>query len=611
MKKSPEQKAKRLLDQFNDANFRLHKEYEELFWISYMGDHGVDKKKDAAMAARDAFRANPIHGKAIRQLLPKTPAAIQARLNIWLDFFDIYQTPAKALAIKDKISKLESRILQKRSKQKEGYIDPQTKKFVAVSMHRMQTMGYTHPDEKIRKACYKAVEALPMAYLGDYVKLIGLRNAYAHALGYADFYDYKLRREDRTTKQELFSLFDSIYKKTKYAFRDIRKMEKAMPGLRKPWNFGYMMAGDFTKEEDPYFQFDDAMLRWGKSFAALGVDFRGGKLQLDLCDRPGKWNNGFCHWPDLVTYKNGKRLSGSSNFTCNVAIGQPGAGYQGYHTLFHEGGHAAHLLNSNQQENCLSTEYAPATAFWDETQSMFMDAMFGGIEWRQRYALNPAGESYPLELFQRRAKKLQPLRPLGLHGVLFVSNFERAVYEEPRLTQAKVMNLAKKMYRKYYDRTEDSLYALTVPHLYNWESSASYHGYGLASLAVSQWREYFYKKYGYIVDNKNVGREMAAVWKFGSAKDFNACVRLATGKKLSADSWLKNISASLPTVMARAKKRIARLKKVPRQSRPIRLNAKIKMVDGKKTIADNKKSFEDMAAKYAAWYLSRKPKPGQ
>src|SRR6185436_2368407 len=123
------------------------------------------------------------------------------------------------------------------------------------------------------------------------------------------------------------------------------------------WNFGFMMSGDFTKEEDPYFQFQDAMLRWGQSFSALGIDYKEGSLTLDLLDRKGKWNNGFCHWPNLVHFNNGKRNSGSSNFTCNVVAGQVVSGVQGYVTLFHEGGHAAHLLNSQYPDVILNQEY--------------------------------------------------------------------------------------------------------------------------------------------------------------------------------------------------------------------------------------------------------------
>ncbi len=608
--KSTKNPALQLLNSLNREYKKLHKTYEDYFWLSYMGDHSVDKKMNSAMAKRDAFRANPAFVAQIQKILDSTKTEAQItteeaeekeRLGHWLKFFSHYQTPKKALPLKNKINKLESALLKRKNSRKEGYVDPKTKKFVEASMNKMATMMSTESDETLRKACFVAREKYATDFLPEYIELVNLRNQYARLLGYEDFYAFKVEGEDGMTKAELFKIFDDIYEKTKFAKKNIIDLEKTMPGLRKPWNFGFMMAGDFTKEEDQYYQFDQALERWGRSFAALGVDFRGSKLQLDLLDRKGKWNNGFCHWPDLVTFENSKRKSGSSNFTCNVVAGQVGSGFDGMHTLFHEGGHAAHMLNVEQKDVCLNHEYSPMSMSWAENQSMFMDSMFGSIEWRTRYARNAAGESFPFDLFERKIKKLNPLRPLGLNGIMMVSNFEKEIYEAKNLTQKKVKEIAQKTFSKFHERTELTLSVLNVPHIYSWESSGSYHGYGLADLAVEQWREHFYEKYGYIVDNPEVGREMAKVWALGSAKTFKEFVEMATGKKLSADAILKDMTASVETLLERGRSRIARLKKVKQHTGAIKLNAHIKMVSGKKTIATNSKSFETMTATYTKW----------
>lgn len=590
-----------LLRELNKKYRAVHTRYERLFWQSYMGDHAVDVAFTKAQIARENFRSNEKLSAEVQRNLTTSSVSERIKLEQWALFFSKFQTPAAVRDIFKKVVALEKDIRTKQADRKEGYIDPKTKKYIHASRAQMSSMQMTHPDEKVRKACFMALEELAKTCAAELILLVNLRNQYAQGLGFEDFYAYKVHTEENMTKQELFDLFDTIYDKTKFAFATVREMEKTLPGLRKPWNRGYLLSGNFTKEADPYFPFTKALERWGRSFNQLGISFHGGTLQLDLLDRAGKYENGFCHWPELVHFEGKKRIPGAANFTCNVVYGQIGSSHQGYNTLFHEGGHAAHLLNTEETEACVNNEYPPASTAWDETQSMFLDTMLSSAEWNSRYATSHEGEIFPFSLFETEVNKLQALAPLRMNSIASVMNFERALYEEKNLTEVKLYKIAKTVYRKFTDNSVDSLRLLSIPHIYSWESACSYQGYGLAELALSQWREYFYKKYGYIVDNPAVGKEMSAVWKYGSAKSFPVCVKLATGEKLSPDAFLRKVTATPEAVIKNAKARIKRLASVPKSKKAINLNATIKMVHGKKLVATNKKSFEDMVAQYAKW----------
>lgn len=594
--------GKELLIHLNERYLKVHTAYEKLFWMWAMGDHAISEKKDKAEKQLESFKTNEELKKSVEFWIPKSSAVIRSRLAYWSDYFSRNQTPSTVKHIRDEIFNLQTLINTKRASVQEGYTDPHTNKFVKVSRNGMQSLMRTHDDEKVRKACFDALEQLALSCIDEYVILVQKRNEFARGLGYSDYYAYKLFVEEKMTKKELFSLWDTIYDKTKYAFADIRKLENEQPGLRKPWNFSYMLASSFVKEADPYFPFENAVPIWLETFGRLGINFRGGTMMLDLLDRKGKYNNGFCQWPLPVHYKSGRRIPAFANFTCTVVQGIPGESFEGLNTLFHEGGHAAHYLNCDNKDICLNIEYPPASTAWAETQSMFLDTICSSIEWRTRYSKNLEGKLYPFDLFERQTRTLHLLRPLGLMGILMVTNFEKEIYEQKSLSKEKVIAIAKKAYKKYTDKDTESLTLLDVPHIYSADSACSYHGYGLAELALSQWREYFFSKYGYIVDNPNIGKEMRRVWKYGSAKSFPELVKIATERKLSPNAYIKNVTKPLKQVIATAQQRINALKNV--KQKPVTesmLDAHISLVHGKKEIANSKRGFVVMTRKYTAW----------
>lgn len=561
-----------------------------------MGDATANKKMDAAMHKRDAFRSNKKLAQQVDDALVNSKGTIRKRLLHWKNFFSLFQTPDAALPIKKEVAELESEIHKIRTTRKEGYFDPYTNEFTVASENKMSSMLSTNPDEKIRKAIFDALQKLPHDTVHLFAKLISKRNEFARVLGYENFYAYKAKIDENMTLTELFSVFEKIYDKTHYVYDEIRALENKTPGITKPWNFSYMMTGDFTKEEDPYFNINEALTRWGATFSALGADLAGGTLVLDLLDRKGKYNNGFCHWPKTVSYVKNKRIAGTSQISCNIVLGQVGEGYsEGHVTLFHEGGHAVHYLNSVQKDVILNHEYPPSSVSWAETQSGFMDTILSSIEWSTRYA------NYPFELFEKKKRQLHFLAPLSVLSINSVMELERRLYEEKNISPESIIKIAYEVNRKFSGLSETTLSLLNVPHIYSWESSAYYHGYGLAKLQVCQLRDYFYKKYGYIVDNPNIGKELKKVWKLAASRPSNEFIKMITGKKISADAYIKTVTAPIEQVLKDAKEKIKRLEKVKRYTKPIDLKGTVVIVDGKRKIADSKKGFEIMAEKFKKW----------
>jgi hypothetical protein len=142
-----------------------------------------------------------------------------------------------------------------------------------------------------------------------------------------------------------------------------------------------------------------------------------------------------------------------------------------------------------------------------------------------------------------------------LRAMIAVPFFEKALYElaEADVTPARVQQLADEV----ETRIQGGLTArplLSVPHILSDESSAYYHGYVLAEMSVYQTRAHFMAKYGSIVDNAQVGRDLAdTYWSPGNGENFRDLVQRMTGKPLSADAWVADLEVSLEQALAEEK----------------------------------------------------------
>ena len=77
-----------------------------------------------------------------------------------------------------------------------------------------------------------------------------------------------------------------------------------------------------------------ALRRWIESFRRLGIQFRGATMQLDLLERTGKHQNGFCHGP-VPTWidEDGRWVPSAINFTAEAKPDQVGSGLRAINTL--------------------------------------------------------------------------------------------------------------------------------------------------------------------------------------------------------------------------------------------------------------------------------------
>jgi hypothetical protein len=341
------------------------------------------------------------------------------------------------------------------------------------------------------------------------------------------------------------------------------------------------------------------------SFHALGVRLRGATLTLDLVDRSGKYENGFMHGPGIAFFDRGTWRPARINFSANAVVGQVGAGMQATRTLFHEGGHAAHFSNILSDAPCFAQEFAPTSVAYAETQSMFLDSLLEDGEWLQRYAMDASGAPPSLELLETRIREEQPFRGWDVRAMLTVPFAERALYElaDDELSADRVLESFRQIERDLQGLTRAARPVLAVPHLLSGESSAYYHGYVLAEMAVHQTRRHFLARDGFITDNPRVGPDLAAsYWAPGNAATFDQTLESLTGTPLSAKALLERCNASTDAVLASTRERIGRLAGVPRRADAVDLDGSIVVIHGREPVTSTaEQGYAGAARAFSDW----------
>ncbi|MGL6587149.1 M3 family metallopeptidase, partial [Aeromonas hydrophila] len=461
-------------------------------------------------------------------------------------------------------------------------------------------------DEAVRHSALAMFHTLEQWVVDNgYLAIVALRNRFARAMGYRDYFDYKVHKNEQMSPAQLFAILDDFIAGTEQRLHQSLAELKAAKGevALLPHNLRYSVSGDVTRQLDPYVPFSRALQDWVESFRRLGIQYRGATLTLDLLTREGKYENGFCHGPVPSFWQEGEWVPAVVNFTSLANPAQVGSGWSGLNTLFHEGGHAAHFANVTGNAPCFSQEFPPTSMAYAETQSMFCDSLLDDADWLKRYARNAAGEPIPDALIKAMIEARQPFRAFNERQIALVAYFERDLYamDEAERTPAAVLALARRWERQILG-VESPRPLLAIPHLLNQESACAYHGYLLALMAVEQTRAYFLKRDGYLTDNPRIGPDLAAhYWGPGNGMTHDETLQSLTGKGFSAGPLARACNQSVAEAWQQAEACMAAARQRPPVGEGEPLNARIRVVHGDQLIADNSGSEAAMLADFERW----------
>lgn len=615
------QDARVVFDTLNTDYLTVHKTKEDLFWATYMAVSNDDAGFARAEEAYKNFISDPTRLGHVRAALASLPATdsdaemqnLRRGLKGWLALFECNIVDSDdARNLMHALIQLESDLFAKRRDLELKHIN-EAGEHEATTLSGLATNMSTNRVEAARKSSHDALLSLEHWVLANgFLDIVKKRNAFARAQGFDNYFDFKVQKNEQMSADQLFSILDDFEARTREANeRALRDLQAAHGAAAvEPWNLRFFVSGDVTRQLDPYLSFGKGLQRWVESFRRLGISYRGATMQLDLLERTGKYQNGFCHGPIPSFFDaTGQWVAGQINFTANAQPNQIGSGARAINTLFHEGGHAAHFANVTQNSPCFSQEFAPTSMAYAETQSMFCDSLLDDADWLKRYARNAKNEPIPDELIHAQIKTTQPFAAFAERGILVVPYFERALYQLPedQLTPEHVLALARSCELRILGVATGPRPLLSIPHLLNQESAASYHGYLLANMAVYQTRAYFERTLGYLTDNPAIGPALAEhYWARGNGISHNDTLVSLTGEpfnaKYLADSCNQTVDQAWDD--ARAKMASAAARDYPTPPAPD-LDATIRVVHGAELIADNTESDAAMCQQFERWLEQR------
>ncbi|WP_429219733.1 M3 family metallopeptidase [Aeromonas veronii] len=599
--------ARNYFNQLNADYLQVHRRKEDLFWSTYMGTSDDQAGFTAAEQAYKAFCANPARLPELREMLVQADEDdLKRGLQGWIAFFEcnVIEDPAAA-ALMDELVAAEAALFARRKGLKLTLLDEQGQQ-VAGSLPAASTSLAASPNEAVRQSALAMFHTLEQWVVGNgFLEVVAIRNRFARAMGYRDYFDYKVRKNEQMSPEQLFAILDDFIARTDARLQQSLAELKAAKGEAAllPHNLRYSVSGDVTRQLDPYVPFSRALRDWVESFRRLGIQYRGATLTLDLLTREGKYENGFCHGPVPSFFQQGEWVPAVVNFTSLADPAQVGSGWSGLNTLFHEGGHAAHFANVTGNAPCFSQEFPPTSMAYAETQSMFCDSLLDDADWLKRYARNAAGEAVPDALIKEMIEARQPFRAFNERQIALVAYFERDLYamDEAERTPEAVLALARQWERKILG-VESPRPLLAIPHLLNQESACAYHGYLLALMAVEQTRAFFLKRDGYLTDNPRIGPDLAAhYWGPGNGMSHDETLRSLTGEGFSAVPLAEACNLSAAEAWQQAKACMAAAQQRPAAGEGSPLDAHIRVVHGAELIADNSESETCMLADFEAW----------
>lgn len=522
-------------------------------WNSYLnsGDEGMaklldiyEKKMKDLINDEDNFRRI----KTLKKLYEDKNVKGKKRdiVEKWYRYLD------RLIVLDPKIKKIQQEVMEKKNKlaglwnvyrpkmkdKKGRYIkDKETGKPKLFNGSEIKLILAKEPDRAKRARAFEAQSQVGYELNKNGFKdLIKIRNKFARARGYKDFYNMKYAFAG-LHEERIFEMFDKIVKETdaitKKAIEDFKKKHNYKEF--EPWDADYASLG-FSKYIDDYLTKEGMVPATKDSFKRMGMDLDKMNIIMDLEPRAGKFPHAACWGIRSAKKVNGKWQGEESRIMANLDKG----GIDQYDTLFHEMGHAVHDVYIRQNHtinNNMNLHYLYDMGPFVEGMAYTLQKVPYEKKWFLEYAMYDGKKKTKVQrkklekAFEEFEKASRPWDAFNFRNLLVKVYFERDIYKDPDASFEDIYwkNMKRLLFVKKHEKLphwSHKMHFITHPVYYQF--------YVLADMISEQNVHFFKKKYGTMVDNPKVGKLLIKhYFNPGASLSWEKMLENLTGEKLN------------------------------------------------------------------------------
>lgn len=271
---------------------------------------------------------------------------------------------------------------------------------------------------------WKSSKEIGRVVAPDILKLVGLRNAAARQLGFANFQQMQLKLGEQDPEQ-IAALFDELDGLTRGGFaelkNDIDAFLAARCGIAKeqlqPWHYQNRFFQEapviYPVDLDSYYKDKDLVALAKAYFDGMGLNIDDVVNRSDLFEKPGKYQHAFSSDIDRA---------GDVRVLCSV---KPDSYWM--NTLLHEFGHSVYAKFNDR--SLPWTLRDAAHAFTTEAIANLFGRFAASPSWLRAMAGVSAAESERIAEPLRKSLRLQQMVFSRWAQVMF--RFEKSMYENP------------------------------------------------------------------------------------------------------------------------------------------------------------------------------------